>query len=200
MLLLGGAMPHEVGLEGLNAENLTRWRSWYRRLDRPVLFDLATKAWTEENACVALPDSGSADSVSEHVAEVFLRSHMAAAFVPTRRSVVVYGGSRYFTGEYFNDLLELHLPSDSFAPAVVHAAQVHGSLHTSVLGPGRALAEATGEVAADFDGQGGLPRFLRRARGQVRRLLTRGLVGRLRAMVRDGLLQEDDFRRILQGI
>lgn len=31
--------------------------------------------------------------------EVYLRSHFAAVFVPSRRSALVLGGSRYFTGE-----------------------------------------------------------------------------------------------------
>eukprot|EP00438_Fugacium_kawagutii_P024280 Skav232546 [mRNA] locus=scaffold7124:11520:14952:+ [translate_table: standard] len=34
----------------------------------------------------------------QHIAEVYLRSHFAATFLPQRRSVVVFGGSRYFTG------------------------------------------------------------------------------------------------------
>ena len=33
------------------------------------------------------------------VCQVYLRSHFAATFVPQRRSVVVFGGSRYFTGK-----------------------------------------------------------------------------------------------------
>lgn len=46
------------------------------------------------------------------LSEIYLRSHFAAVFVPPRRSVLVFGGSRYFTGEYFHDLLELKLPSE----------------------------------------------------------------------------------------
>lgn len=192
VLLLGGCMPHQIGPENLSAGNLMRWRNWYRRLDQPCLFDLATGTWSEESASVIDPrataDEGRRPSPNEdYITEQLLRSHLSATFVPTRRSVVVFGGSRYFTGEYFHDVLELHLPVISDA-----------SCRTSVFGCGRAPIGAPAPLR-EFTAPDALPRFLRRIRvpGEPP-ALTRGLLGRLRAMARDGLLPEDEFQRILQ--
>eukprot|EP00913_Durusdinium_trenchii_P004283 g3971.t1 len=115
LLLLGGTLPHKLGATGLNAHSLRHWRSWYNRLDEPWVFDLRSGEWTPRGAAVALPSD--AEDREQHVAEVYLRSHFAAVFVPSRRSALVLGGSRYFTGEYFNDLLELQLPSSTSSRA-----------------------------------------------------------------------------------
>lgn len=47
--------------------------------------------------------------------DILRRSHAAAAFCRARGSVLVLGGSRYFTGDYFHDVLELRLAPMSSA-------------------------------------------------------------------------------------
>merc|ERR1712232_582798 len=38
------------------------------------------------------------------------RSHFDSCFVPTVKRIFVFGGSRYFRGEYFHDIITLDLP------------------------------------------------------------------------------------------
>ena len=48
---------------------------------------------------------------------ILRRSHFAATYVPTTRQILVFGGSRYFCGEYFHDLLTIALPDAAPGPA-----------------------------------------------------------------------------------
>ncbi|CAK9106546.1 unnamed protein product [Durusdinium trenchii] len=180
LLLLGGTLPHKLGATGLNAHSLRHWRSWYNRLDEPWVFDLRSGEWTPRGAAVALPSD--AEDREQHVAEVYLRSHFAAVFVPSRRSALVLGGSRYFTGEYFNDLLELQLPSSTSS-----RARRCGS---SVLGRGR--QESQHPLCGPFQAPNGLPRHLQVADGREASL-TRGFVGRLRGMLQEGIISQEQF-------
>jgi len=185
VLSLGGAMPQHVGPEGIRETNLVNWRRWYNRLDEPYLLDLATMSWSKQSVpCVP---SGAPPITSQelHVAEVFLRGQFAAVFVPGRRSVVVFGGSRYFTGEYFHDLLELRLPGASSL-----------TQSTPLLGAGF-VSGASLAPLGEFRNPARLPRFL--ARGNQQRL-TRGLIGRLRGLLRDQLLPRVEYDRILDAL
>jgi len=177
LLLLGGTLPHMLGSTGLNAQTLRQWRTWYNRLDEPWVFDLRSQEWSPRHAAVAPPGDFSAQE--QHIAEVYLRSHFAATFVPQRRSVVVFGGSRYFTGEYFNDLLELQLPS----------AMKRSS--GTVLGEGR-RQESQHRLCGPFQASNQLPRHLQVADGREA-TLTRGFLGRLRGMLQDGIINEEQF-------
>jgi len=185
ILVLGGAMPHQVGTEGIRVSNLVNWRQWYSRLDEPHLFDLATMSWSQKRAAVVPSGARPVVALKDHTAEVLLRAQLAATFVPMRRSVVAFGGSRYFTGEYFNDILELHLPASSCP-----------TQNTSVLGRGR-CPEVPSEPVGDFEDRGSLPKFL--LHGNEQRL-TRGLLGRLRGMLRERLLPQDEFDGILEDM
>lgn len=187
LLLLGGTLPHEVGADGINAQSLRRWRTWYNRLDAPYVFDLGTESWSERRASVAAPgDAATQEEHEQHVAELYLRSHFAATFVPHRRSVIVFGGSRYFTGEYFNDVLELQLPA-SDCP----------SRPGSVLGSGRHEV-AQHPVCVSFQAPDALPRHLQRNRRDM--TPSRGFLGRMRGMVRDRIISEDEFNRAFQNL
>lgn len=179
LLLLGGTLPHMLGATGLNAQSLRQWRSWYNRLDEPWVFDLRTQEWSCRRAAVA---STAADDFEQeqHIAEVYLRSHFAASFIPQRRSVVVLGGSRYFTGEYFNDLLELQLPSDQ-----------QRSSSGTVLGEGR-RQESQHRLYGEFQAPNQLPRHLQLEDGRQAQL-TRGFLGRLRGMLQEGIIDEEQF-------
>jgi len=168
-----------LGATGLNAQSLRQWRSWYNRLDEPWVFDLRTQEWSCRRAAVA---STAADDFEQeqHIAEVYLRSHFAASFIPQRRSVVVLGGSRYFTGEYFNDLLELQLPSDQ-----------QRSSSGTVLGEGR-RQESQHRLYGEFQAPNQLPRHLQVEDGRQAQL-TRGFLGRLRGMLQEGIIDEEQF-------
>jgi hypothetical protein len=177
-------MPHKVGSGGLNREALINWRRWYSRLDQPHLLDLASKSWSRQDTPVlrghhAAPVVQSA-SHEEYVGEIFLRAQFAATFVPTRRSVVVFGGSRYFTGEYFHDILELRLPAGSSS-----------NQQTSVLGGTQAIPCPM--PLGEFEEEDDLPRMWRRRRG-----LTRGLLGRLRGMLRYQQINQEQFDNFIQ--
>lgn len=190
LLLLGGTMPHLIGPNGLTEQNLARWRRWYGRLDQPYIFDLFEEAWTQERS--STPTSGV--GLEAHIHEVYLRSHLAAVFVPARRSVVVFGGARYFTGEYFHDVLELRLPG----PLSSVGSSGATLQSTSIFGAGCSEAEVgSGGVLGDFRGEDTLPPFLGHRQGRARRL-TPGFVGRLRPMARDGLLVPGDMQRIME--
>eukprot|EP00930_Biecheleria_cincta_P059530 TRINITY_DN45240_c0_g1_i1.p1 TRINITY_DN45240_c0_g1~~TRINITY_DN45240_c0_g1_i1.p1 ORF type:complete len:631 (-),score=82.80 TRINITY_DN45240_c0_g1_i1:84-1976(-) len=187
LLLLGGTLPHEVGADGIHAQSLRRWRNWYNRLDEPYVFDLGTKTWSERRASVAAPgDVATQEEREQHVADVYLRSHFSATFVPHRRSVIVFGGSRYFTGEYFNDVLELQLPASERA-----------SRPDSVLGIGRQEA-ARHPVCGSFQAPDALPRHLQRnPRGMTP---SRGFLGRMRGMVRDRIISEAEFNQAFRNL
>jgi len=186
MLLLGGVKPHKVGAEGLTEETLQRWRTWYGRLDQPHLFDLATESWSQQSVAV-LPPSPHAD-LETHIADNCLRAQFAAVFVPTRRSVVVFGGSRYFTGEYFHDMLELHLPATS-SP----------TQRTSVLGDSL-LMDTDIEPLGDFQTPQRIPRFFNQRARRTQSSITRGLLGRLRAMMHNEMLTEEQFQELLRRL
>ncbi|CAJ1397523.1 unnamed protein product [Effrenium voratum] len=175
LLLLGGTLPHKLGAGGLNAHSLRQWRTWYNRLDEPWVFDLGTQQWLPREAAVALP--GDSDQLEEYVAEVYLRSHLAACFLPQRRSVVVFGGSRYFTGEYFNDILELQLPGQRTGRGVLGEGRRQDSRHR-LLGP--------------FQAPNGLPHHLQVADGREA-TVTRGFLGRLRGMLQEGIINQEQF-------
>lgn len=183
LLYLGGSMPHRIGPEGLTNAALRHWRDWYTRLDRPSVFDRRDRRWAPRTAAlgsVGQDIGGSRGAVlEERVSELLLRSHLAAAYMPERNSVIVLGGSRYFTGEYFHDLLELNV-GESEAPGGRFAGNASG-------GPSGVAAD---ELPADH------PLFMQRpVEGRSR--LTRGLRGRLRGMTRDGQLELVNYRRIL---
>jgi len=174
LLFLGGCMPHKMGERRLDRQNMRNWQQWYRRLDRPFLFDRATGEWSPRLARLTATTTG-AGSPEERISANYLRSHFAAVYVPRRRSVLVLGGSRYFTGEYFHDLLELRSPS----------TQVQGA------------APLAGALRARF------PRHMvagHRTFDGTRPLFTRGLRGRLRAMVRDGHLNIQQYRALMQTL
>jgi len=187
LLLLGGTLPHKLGLTGLNAQSLRHWRTWYNRLDVPFVYDLGTQEWSERRAAVAPPEEHVDPELHEqHVAEVYLRSHFAACFVPHRRSVVVFGGSRYFTGEYFNDLLELQLPSSSSQ----HSGRRCGH-HSPVLGEGRD-EESRRPVCGAFQAPNALPRHLQPEQ-RMGATATRGYLGRLQGMVHDRIISQEQL-------
>lgn len=177
LLYFGGTMPHKVGQQRLLHDNLRHWQQWYQRLDRPCVFDRSENTWSQRTALVC-PAESRDDQAAEHsepaeyLSEVYLRSHSAAVYLPERGSVVVLGGARYFTGEYFHDLLELRLP-------------------TTTIAAERALSTFV-EVPTLQDR---IPRFMRPPGGSSR--LTRGLKGRLRSMARDGRLDLEQYHRIL---
>ncbi|CAE7241220.1 gefF [Symbiodinium microadriaticum] len=175
LLLLGGTLPHKLGSQGLNAHSLRQWRTWYSRLDEPFVFDLRTKKWNQHHAAVA----ATSQDLEQHVAEVYLRSHFPACFIPHRRSVIAFGGSRYFTGEYFNDVLELQLPSCKHGP------------RAALLGEGR-RQESRQPLCAAFQAPAALPRHLQVADGREASL-TRGFLGRLRGMLQDGIINQEQF-------
>jgi len=187
MLLLGGTFPHRLGNAGLARENLKNWRKWYSRLDMPHVFDLGTQTWTGRTAAVAVPplqqperrctSATEGSRREEYITELLLRSHLSAAFVPGRRSVIVFGGSRYFTGEYFHDILELELPGGNSSGV------------SSVLGPGRPLASRL-SVHGSFECQA-LPKHFTQQ-------VSRGLVGRYRALDKDSLLPAGRLQELVQ--
>jgi len=183
LLLLGGTLPHRVGRDGLNADSLREWREWYSRLDMPHVFDLETGTWTQRSASVMPSDDRL--TLEEHITELYLRGHLAAVFVPHRRSVVAFGGSRYFTGEYFNDVLELRLPH----------GQPSGQ-RSRILGEGRPIEERM-RVQQHLVAPDNLPKHLRRHQ-HGERLLTQGFLGRVRAMTRDGLMPREEFDAIVE--
>jgi len=199
MLLIGGTLPHKIGGEGLTWENLQNWRDWYSRLDAPHVFDLGTQTWAERHVAVAVPrlqqtgvqpgrrrEGRTADGErrEEYITELLLRSHLAAVFVPTRRSVVVFGGSRYFTGEYFHDVLELELPGPAMG---TNGASM--SERTSTLGRGRPEASRL-DVHARLESRGPPKHFQRQ--------VSRGLIGRFRALHKDNLIPTDHLEELVQ--
>lgn len=191
MMMLGGSMPHLLGPEGLSNVSLRRWRSWYARLDRPLVFDHKTSAWSTRQALLGETiglEHGA--NTEQRVSEVLLRSHMAAVYMPDRHSAIVFGGSRYFTGDYFHDLLELRLPPPTTGPPEADEdVDMEGESDRPPWPPeGAELGEEELPV--------GLPSLMLRA-VQGRSRLTRGLRGRLRSMVRDGVLDLFQYRRIM---
>merc|ERR1712113_208596 len=108
-MYLGGAMPHKLGTQGLTPDNMKNWRQWYARLDRPHVWNHKTATWSQHR-CVLRSGETASGNVNDWALELCLRSHVAAVYLPSRRSVIIFGGSRYFTGEYFHDLLELQIP------------------------------------------------------------------------------------------
>jgi len=184
MLLLGGTFPCRIGNEGLTRSNLENWREWYSRLDMPQVFDLGTQTWSGRSAAVAVPplqqpgseNAGAVEDLGHevYISELLLRSHLATAFVPSRRSVIVFGGSRYFTGEYFHDVLELELPGTN-SPRCA-----------AVIGSGRPPASRL-QVYGEMQDRG-IPKHFAQQ-------VSRGLISRYRALDKDnlvpaGLLQE----------
>lgn len=174
VLQLGGTMPHVIGNRGLTDQSLSDWRDWYARLDKPYAFDYKNHSWSAKQAALGATGD-STKNANAKVADVLLRSHLAAVHVPERDSVIVFGGSRYFTGEYFHDLIELTLP------------QVE-----SPTNPDDA------DLADDVLPKGRPPFMIRPRAGESQ--LTRGLKGRLRAMTRDGLLDFAQYNRIISTL
>ncbi|CAD7934402.1 unnamed protein product [Amoebophrya sp. A25] len=106
ILLFGGCKPQEVGPGGIRWQALTDeseetgWRSWYSHVGRDAfVFDAHERNWSP---CVC---EVSCDT------QALWRSHFSAVFVPPTNQIFLFGGSRYFCGEYFHDLLVLDLPS-----------------------------------------------------------------------------------------
>lgn len=188
MLLLGGTFPHRIGNEGLTRQNLQNWREWYSRLDMPHVFDLGTMSWSKRSAAVAVPalqplvnaqeaHDGDPARREEYITELLLRSHLAAAFVPGRRSVIVFGGSRYFTGEYFHDVLELQLPG------------AESSGKAAVLGRGRPSSSRL-SVQGRLE-ERGIPKHFSQQ-------MSRGVIGRYRALDKDNLVPAGLLEELVQ--
>merc|ERR1711959_444216 len=127
---------------------------------------------------------GPQTDIETYISDSLLRAQFAAVFVPTRRSVVVFGGSRYFTGEYFHDLLELRMPSSTSQ-----------GQRTSVLGDGQSTPCPTLPLG-EFQDEDALPRQFRR---DVRSRLTQGVLGRFRGMLRDRVINREEFDEIIES-
>merc|ERR1712190_595952 len=124
-----------------------------------------------------------APTPQERASELLLRSHLAAAYCPERESVLVFGGSRYFTGEYFHDLLELKIHGATCDSAEASAASQRSSRDFSLeTGTLREEVELADEELPTSHPVFMLPSVEGRSR------LTRGLRGRFRGMARDGYL------------
>lgn len=184
VLVLGGCMPHRRGPRPPGQTAFDDCANWYAPLGAPWRLDLAAQRWWQDTA------DGSA--VPEP-ADTLLRSHAAAVVVPgADAQVLLFGGSRYFTGAYFHDLLELTWapggheaaaeaePEVPLDPAAPLAAMGEGLLERLRRRLGLAAPAPPGAPPA-----AGLGRRLRGGEAQVG---WRGRDGRLRAMVRDGLL------------
>ncbi|CAD7969684.1 unnamed protein product [Amoebophrya sp. A120] len=115
LLYFGGTKPQNIGEEGITFQKLmdeseeTGWPCWYSDLARNAfVFDTVTKQWTSSEKMETIFHR-SCDTKS------LRRSHFAACFVPTTGQIFVFGGSRYFVGEYFHDVITLDLPHSEFS-------------------------------------------------------------------------------------
>lgn len=114
LIFLGGCLPQNVGDGGIRWSAVssddpeTGWKCWYgnlagrttSNLGTAWIFDAKSQEWSETS------------HVEVACGSDLWRSHSSAAFVPTVGKIFIYGGSRYFRGEYFHDLLTIDLPSD----------------------------------------------------------------------------------------
>lgn len=127
ILYLGGTKPQHIGLTGgITMDNVNDrrvWRKWYASIGNgpppkdgrsretetpPVsqgagILDTRTLRWRTESR------KGNLLEVSCRDGDLY-RSHFAAAYVPPTGQIFIYGGSRYFLGDYFHDLFALDLP------------------------------------------------------------------------------------------
>jgi hypothetical protein len=104
ILVLGGYMPHERGIIPPEQNQMAGWEEWYKSMMEPEILNV-DGTWTARNARVSdMPW----DTWPTHD-DILRRSHVSAAFCRARNSVLVFGGSRCFTGEYYHDAVELRL-------------------------------------------------------------------------------------------
>jgi len=207
VLVLGGCMPHLLGNVPATGRTFAHCPKWYASLSRPWRFHLASRRWSQASA--------SADGVPEP-GDTLLRSHTSAVALPVQaaprqlppdgtgpEAVLLFGGSRYFTGAYFHDLLALRLPLPSPGPEEEQEGCAWGA-------PGDGAEEVGAEVervsiSGPFgSGEGVLRRMRRRLSGQISGAVAsgpsglalpgpapgggrRGSAGRLRAMERDAV-------------
>lgn len=204
ILVFGGCMPHR--LNSVARDRATAFElcpNWYVPLTQVWGFDLAA-ALTSGTVRWGLEDAR-ADEVPEP-GDTTLRSHLAAVAVPSASGrtgsaasrALVFGGSRYFTGAYFHDLLELR--SEPSSASVSSAAQAHET-ESSVRRSTRSFWQRIRPGSAARDGAAAAARRPSSERRGSRTRPTardgprwptgtgqRGRAGRLRAMARDGLM------------
>lgn len=104
-------MP-KIDLRRLNRHNqMAVIRKWYpSMIDNLRVFDRRTREWLQTNGerCedVEDDDEESDSDVEVDEGDLLRRSHFSATAICGEKSnkIVMYGGSRYFTGDYYHDL------------------------------------------------------------------------------------------------
>ena len=100
ILFVGGTKPQNIGDSGILRPD-GRWKDWYADVGAEAyVFDTATAGWTPCDERLLQVSCG----------DDLRRSHMATCYVPSTDQIFVFGGSRYFLGEYFHDMLTVDLP------------------------------------------------------------------------------------------
>ncbi|KAF4690471.1 hypothetical protein FOZ60_017322 [Perkinsus olseni] len=152
-LLLGNAVvalsSREVltfgGCKTYNYDRMSRsYGSLYEDICAPWRFDLAKKKWAKIGCKMTLHEE-----VGQPVLETRYRSHCGAAYLKSQRKIYVFGGARYFLGEYFHDLTAFDLDESAIPPErpKVHLNMLQGvrwtrqfRLTPGVIGRARCLA------------------------------------------------------------
>ncbi|KAF4655158.1 hypothetical protein FOL47_009552, partial [Perkinsus chesapeaki] len=116
-LMLGNAMvalsSREIisfgGCKTYNYDRISRsYSALYEDICAPWRFDLKLRKWAKIGCKMTLHEP-----VERQVLEVRFRSHCGAAFLPSQKKIYVFGGSRYFLGEYFHELIAIDLDESS---------------------------------------------------------------------------------------
>jgi len=112
LAFFGGCKVPKIDLRRLNRHNqMGVMRKWYPSITENLrVFDRRTREWYQPNGdrCEDAEDTdGEPDSqVEVDEGDMLRRSHFTAAAIcgELRNKIVMYGGSRYFTGDYYHDL------------------------------------------------------------------------------------------------
>jgi len=187
-------MPHHLGDAPPEQRTFQYCTNWYAPLTQMWAFELSARRWSQETvACDEVPEPG----------DTLVRSHASAVVAPRRSTmasggrrsqgldlgsevVLLFGGSRYFTGAYFHDLLELRHSPPPMLDGIDGVAFEAEDRQRLVAGDGlfqrfiRRVSASSGGAAGAAGAAAGNPPHAA-ADG------ARGRGGRVRAMVRDGV-------------
>jgi len=197
LLLFGGCRPQEVGAAGITRQALgdehplRGWKKWYNDLAGQAGLE-ATHAGRRGAAAAGTTEAYVFDSkyakwhkqldlFEVSCGKDLRRSHFDACFVPTVKRIFVFGGSRYFTGEYFHDIITLDLP-DAGAPPPAAAPAAGDPNQGSLVFPGRRWYQLRGQL------------------GRIRGMVATGEVTRLQyARILEEVEQEDGQDDVTDG-
>eukprot|EP00397_Hematodinium_sp_SG-2012_P024130 GEMP01025120.1.p1 GENE.GEMP01025120.1~~GEMP01025120.1.p1 ORF type:complete len:507 (+),score=75.12 GEMP01025120.1:168-1688(+) len=170
LLFFGGCMVQKVDANALQTRPIS-WREWYPSIfDNVRVYDRRERTWSalgSNRNRIRDPEQNQEDNINmsdeedshghSYMKDMLRRSHFSSCSIMNEQDnkVVLFGGSRYFTGEYFHDIIVFH------------------------------------QAPAEYQEYSERRHILAHARGQL---------GRLRALVRHGYVQGEQYDEILRRL